>query len=118
MEIILDELRRNGVDMDKETLTYHIYYIIEHHGWLYEEQMTVRVGVEDSATIFNEMNVNGFGRAMAYLALVHVMHKATRLVVAPLKNIDFTDFKVERNFFHRVLSYLKNVFKRDELKML
>ena len=68
------------------------------------EQMAIRVDPVDLPDIFNDMDVNNFGRAMAYLILVYVldipedaMREAVWLVATVLKEKDLTVFKVEES---------------------
>ena len=72
MEVIADELRKNNADIDKKTLSHHINYVLDRHGKLYDE-MAERLDSDGLLNVFGEMNVNSFGRAMAYLTLVYLM---------------------------------------------
>ena len=64
--------------------------------------------------VFYEMNVNSFGRAMAYLTLVYLTNapedetrEAVRLVAAPLKDMNFTAFQTGC-FFRETFLILRN----------
>ena len=105
MDWILDELRKNNIDIDMKTLSHHINYLIERH---YREygHMVAYVNRDNISQVFTETNVINFGRAMAYLSIVYLLkeseevtREAVRLVATPLKNIDFTTFKIEESFF-------------------
>ena len=118
MELILDELQKNNVDIDMRTLSYHTYtsYLLKHHEMTYKE-MVARVKPDELSTIFNDMNVNNFGRAMAFLTDVYVLKGsedvtrcAVRLVAVVLKDMDLTAFKVEENFLQRMLSGIRRMF--------
>ena len=37
MEVIVDELRKNDVDVDVQVLSSHMNYVLTHHGQLYDE---------------------------------------------------------------------------------
>ena len=65
MEVIVDELQKNNVNIDKRTLLHHIIDILERHEALYDE-MVARLNPEDLPCVFTEMNVNSFGRAISY----------------------------------------------------
>jgi hypothetical protein len=61
--------------------------------------------------VFDAINVTNFGRAIAYLTLVYLMHnsedttrRAVRLVTAPLRSFDLSAFRIEESFFRRVVS--------------
>ena len=66
----------------------------------------VHMNRNNISEIFVRVNVNNFGRAMAYLAIVYlmneseeVMREAVHLVIAPLRNIDFQHLELKRGFF-------------------
>ena len=64
--------------------------------------------------VFNEINVTNYGRAMAYLTLVYLMHnsegitrRAVRLVAVPLKSFDFSAYRIEEeSIFRRMISLI------------
>ncbi len=73
--------------------------MIEHHDWEYGH-MVAYVNRDNIPQAFTEINVINFGRAIAYLSIVHLLKEseevtrdAVRLVATPLKNIDFTAFR-------------------------
>ena len=117
MDVIFDELRRNGVDIDKRTLSFYIKRLNRKHKQLFEE-MTGRVGFNDLEEVFRMMNINNFGRAMTFLTLVYVLHEkwptapnvtrsAVRMVSESLRGMDFTEFKVEAGFLDRLMESLR-----------
>ena len=69
MEIILDELQKNNVDIDMRTLSHHVNYLLDKHRDIYQSIVSRS---PDLATIFYEIDVINFGRAMAYLTLVYL----------------------------------------------
>ena len=113
MEVIMDGLQKNNVDIDMAILSQRINYVLVRHGKLYDE-MAERLGPQELLSVFAEMNVNSFGRAMAYLTLVYLMdipedvkRKAVRLVAPVLRNIVVT--RVEEGFFRRMFSWIRCV---------
>ena len=116
MDVVLDALRKNNVDIDMTTVSYHMHQCLEQYKTMYEE-MATRVEAVDLPDIFNDMNVNNFGRTMAYLTLVYVLkgsenvtREAVRLVATVLKDMDLTAFNVEQSFFQRTLSGIRHMF--------
>ena len=108
MEVIADELRKNNVDIDMAILLQQINYVLDRHEKLYGE-MAGRLGPEELLSVFAEMNVNSFGRAMAYLRLIYLMNipedvkrEAVCLVAPVLRDVDVT--RVEGSFFQRMFS--------------
>ena len=113
MEVIVDELQRNNVDIDILILSQRINYVLAHHEKSYDE-MAERLGPEELLGVFAEMNVNSFGRVMAYLTLVYLMNipedtkrEAVRLVAPVLRNVGVT--RVEEGFFRRMFSWIRCV---------
>ena len=107
----MDELRKNNVDVDIQTLSQHINYVLAYHGQLYDE-MAERLGPDGLLNVFGEMDVNSFGRAMAYLILIYLMdipedvkREAVRLVAPVLRDVGVT--RVEEGFFRRMFSWLR-----------
>jgi hypothetical protein len=122
MDWILDELQKNNVEIDMKTLSYHINYLIERHNWEYGHMLSY-VNRDNIPKVFTEISVINFGRAMAYLLIVYLLKEseevtrdAVRLVATPMKNIDFTAFKIEESFFHRLKSYIEHVFKNEPVE--
>ena len=67
IDIIFDELKRNEIDIDKQTIPFHINTMINKHRYIYRETNTHNLNLEQ---IYREINVTNFGCIIAYLALV------------------------------------------------
>ena len=110
MEVIADELKKNGVNVDIETLSEHIQYILGNYRDCFNESVERLKSEELILNVFHEMNVNTLGRAMAYLTLVYrtshiskedTVRKAVRLVVPVLRNAG----RVEGGFIRNLCSW-------------
>ncbi len=64
IDIIYDELTRNKIDIDKQTLSFHINTILNRNRDLYRE-MNV-----DLERLYREINITNVGRIFAYLTFV------------------------------------------------
>ena len=71
MEVIVDELTKNNVRIDIETLTEHIEYILENYRDAYTQAVERLTREELLLDVFHEMDVNSLGRAMSYLTLIY-----------------------------------------------
>ena len=80
MEVIADELKKNGVNVDIETLSEHIQYILGNYRDCFNESVDRLTREELLLDVFHEMNVNNFGRAMSYLTLVYCMRHMSQAV--------------------------------------
>ena len=110
MEVIQDELQKNNVRIDIETLTEHMGYILENYRDSYSQSVERLTREELLLDVFHEMNVNSLGRAMAYLTLVYrtshmikedTVRQAVRLVAPVIRNTG----RVEGGFIRELCSW-------------
>ena len=110
MEVIADELKKNGVNIDVETLSEHIQYILGNYRDCFNESVERLTREELLLDVFQEMNVNNFGRAMSYLTLVYRMshickedtvRQAVRLAAPVIRNIG----RIEGGFIRELCSW-------------
>ena len=99
MEVIADELQKNGVHIDRETLSEHVLYILDNYRDTYSKGVNALnrfpLNVDMFQKVFKEINVDSVGRAMAYLTTLvyrtnhltdeETVRQAVRLVVPVLK---------------------------------
>ena len=98
MEVIQDELQKNGVRIDVPSLNIYMNHILDHYKTMYDEA-TSRLKSNQLIDVFHENCLNTVGRVMAYLTLVRCMEfpreeavrKVVRLVVPSLRNITRVD---------------------------
>ena len=110
MEVIQDELQKNDVRIDIETLTEHIEYILGNYRDSYNDSVNRLTREELLLDVFHETNVNTLGRAMAYLTLVYRMshmikedtvRQAVRLAAPVIRNSG----RVEGGFIRELCSW-------------
>ena len=110
MEVIVDELRKNNVNTDVETLTEHIQYILNNYRDRFNESVERLTREELLLDVFHEMNVNTLGRTMAYLTLVYrlshiikedTVRQAVRLAAPLIRNVG----RVEGGFIRELCSW-------------
>ena len=110
MEVIADELQKNGVNVDVETLSEHIQHILGNYRDCFNQSVERLTREEQILNVFQEMNVNTLGRAMAYLTIVYrtrhickedTVRQAVRLVVPVLRNTG----RVEGSFIRNLCSW-------------
>ena len=110
MEVIADELQKNNIRIDIETLTEHVQYILDNYRDSYNDSVERLTSEELLLDVFHEMNVNTLGRAMAYLTLVYRMshiikedtvRQAIRLTVPVIRNTG----RVEGGFIRELCSW-------------
>ena len=110
MEVIQDELQKNGVNVDIETLTEHIEYILNNYKDAYTHAIDRLSREELILDVFHEMDVNSLGRAMSYLTLVYRMshmikedtvRQAVRLAAPVIRNTG----RVEGSFIRELCAW-------------
>ena len=110
MEVIADELQKNHIHIDIETLSEHIQYILGNYRDSYNYSVERLTREELLLALFHEMNVNTLGRAMAYLTLVYRMshiikedtvRQAVRLATPLIRNVG----RVEGGFIRELCSW-------------
>ena len=114
MEVIQDELQKNGVAVDLETLSEHIEYILGNYRDYYNEAVNALnnfpLNIDMFQKVFKEINVDNTGRAVAYLTLVYrtnhltneeTVRQAVRLAVPVLRNAG----RVEGGFIRSLCSW-------------
>ena len=110
MEVIQDELQKNGVNVDIETLTEHIEYILNNYKDSYTHAIDRLTREELLLDVFHQMDVNSLGRAMAYLTLVYrvshmveedTVRQAVRLAAPVIRNTG----RVEGSFIRELCSW-------------
>ena len=114
MEVIQDELTKNNVRIDIETLTEHIEYILNNYRDSFNQGAKglnrFPLNVDMFQKVFKEINVNSLGRAIAYLTLVYRMshmmeedtvRQAVRLVAPVIRNTG----RVEGSFIRELCAW-------------
>ena len=110
MEVIQDELQKNNVRIDIETLTEHMGYILENYKDAYTHAVERLSREELLLDVFHEMDVNSLGRAMSYLTLIYrtshkikedTVRQAVRLVAPVIRNTG----RVEGSFIRELCSW-------------
>ena len=93
MEVIVDELQKNGIRIDM--LNIHVNRILGMYKTMYDEATSRLKAVDQLVDVFHENCFNTVARVMAYLTLIRCMNlpkeedvrKLVRVVVPSLKNI-------------------------------
>ena len=118
MNVMFNELRQNGINMDIEVLRSHINSILDEYKDLYESAALRPVNF---TALFFEMETDNFGRIMAYLAYVYAarcshrqLRTAVQLVASSLKRClsEAPPTEPEMGGFQRLWTYVRALFKR------
>ena len=82
--------------------------LVTWQAWVYIYQSIVS-RCPDLVTIFYEIDVVNFGRAMAYLTWDEI-RVAVQLVAKRLRGFDFAKFKIEESFFDKIMPIFQRLF--------
>ncbi len=120
MDVMLDELRENGIDIDRVTLSYFINETYYSYQNVYSSVLG-KLSYEDLLIVWEKMHPDVFGHVMAFLTTVHFQalsdeqrRDVVRLAVPILKDIDLAEYRrgrvyawdryiLVRNTVHRYL---------------
>ncbi len=118
MDVIVDELRENGIDVDRATLsyfinkTYHTYYNV------YSSVMG-KLSYEDLFTVWEKTHPETFGHVMAFLTTVHFQtltdeqrRGVVRITVPILKNVNLAEHRREREYALDKYTLVRNAVHR------
>ena len=91
----MDELQKNGVNVDMALLNIHVNRILSMYKAMYDEATSRLKAVDQLVDVFHENCFNTVARVMAYLTLIRCMNlpkeedvrKLVLVVVPSLKNI-------------------------------
>ena len=112
MDMIWDELRSNNIEIDRETLSFHIDACLREHEDIYGafinqlDKDNLPTNLPNSlCDIYEEMCPNNFGRLIACLTLVYqvadsceeeIIREVAQRTVEDFKYIDLEKYKVKR----------------------
>ncbi len=118
MDVIVNELRENGIDTDRATLSYFINKTYYTYYNVYSS-VSGRLSHKDLFTVWDKTHPETFGHVMAFLTTVHFQtlsdeerRSVVRITVPILRSINLTEYKREsaldkytlvRNAVHRYI---------------
>ena len=118
MDVIVDELRKNDIDIDKTTLSYFVnktYYDYEN---VYRSILG-KLSYEDLFVVWEKTPPKTFGHVMAFLTTVHFQNlsdeqkrNVVRITVPILKNVDLSKYKREKECIWDKYTLVRNIIHR------
>ncbi len=118
MDVIVDELRKNDINIDKTTLSYFVnktYYDYENaYG-----SILSKLSYEDLFMVWEKTHPETFGHVMAFLTTVHFQNlsdeqkrNVVRITVPILRNIDLSKYKREKERMWDKYTLVRNIIHR------
>ena len=118
MDVILDELRKNGIDIDRATLSYFINKTYYDYQNVYSSVLG-KLSYEDLFVVWDKTHPETFGHVMAFLTTVHFQtlsdeqkRNVVRITVPILRDIDLTEYKREREYAWDRYTLVRNTVHR------
>ena len=114
MDVIVDELRKNDINIDKTTLSYFVnktYYDYEN---VYGSILS-KLSYEDLFMVWEKTHPETFGHVMAFLTTVHfqnLTNYVVRITVPILRNIDLSKYKREKERMWDKYTLVRNIIHR------
>ncbi len=118
MDLMVDELRENGIDIDKATLsyfinkTYHTYYNVY-------SSVLGKLSYEDLFVVWDKTHPETFGHVMAFLTTVHFQtltdeqrRGVVQITVPILRNINLAEYRREREYALDKYTLVRNAVHR------
>ncbi len=114
----MDELRENGINIDKATLSYFINKTYYDYPNVYGSILG-KLTYEDLFTVWGKTHPETFGHVMAFLTTVHFQNldkerkrNVVRLTVPILENIDLAKYKREKEYMWDRYTIVRNTVHR------
>ncbi len=118
MDVMLDELRKNGIDIDKATLSYFVNKTYYDYRNVYSSVLG-KLSYEDLFVVWEKTHPETFGHVMAFLTTVHFQtlgdeqkRNVVRITVPILRDIDLTEYKREREYAWDKYTLVRNTVHR------
>ena len=84
MEYIVNELKRNGININKEVFKEQMNKMKEEFGERYEELLE-RADAEDLSDVFHSMNMNSDARTLSFLLLLYYERQRGVDITEPIR---------------------------------
>ena len=118
MDVMLDELRKNSIDIDRATLSYFVNKTYYDYQNVYSSVLG-KLSYEDLFTVWDRTHPETFGHVMAFLTAVHFQNltdeqkrNVVRITVPILRNTDLTEYKREREYAWDKYTLVRNIVHR------
>ena len=118
MDVMLDELRKNGVDIDRATLSYFINKTYYDYQNVYSSVLG-KLSYEDLFVVWDKTHPETFGHVMAFLTTVRFQtlsdeqkRNVVRITVPILRDINLTEYKREREYAWDKYTSVRNTVHR------
>ena len=118
MDVMLDEFRKSGIDIDRATLSYFINKTYYDYQNVYSSVLG-KLSYEDLFVVWDKTHPETFGHVMAFLTTVHFQtlsdeqkRNVVRITVPILRNIDLTEYKREREYTRDRYTLVRNTVHR------
>ncbi len=117
-DVIVDELRENGIDIDRATLSYFINKTYYTYYNVYNSVLG-KLSYEDLFVVWDKTHPETFGHVVAFLTTVHFQtltdeqrRGVVRITVPILRNINLVEYRREREYALDKYTLVRNAVHR------
>ena len=118
MDVMLDELRKNSIDIDRATLSYFVNKTYYDYQNVYSSVLG-KLSYEDLFVVWEKTHPETFGHVMAFLTTVHFQtlsdeqrRNVVRITVPILKDIDLAGYRRGREYVWGKYALVRNTVHR------
>ncbi len=118
MDVIVDELRKNDININKTTLSYFINKLYYRYQNVYSGFLN-ELSYEDLFIVWEKTHPETFGHVMAFLTTVHFQNlsdkqkrNVVQITVPILKNIDLSEYRREKEHVWDKYTLVRNIVHR------
>ena len=118
MDVMLDELRKNSIDIDRATLSYFVNKTYYDYQNVYSSVLG-KLSYEDLFVVWEKTHPETFGHVMAFLTTVHFQtlsdeqrRNVVRITVPILKDIDLAEYRRGREYVWDKYTLVRNTVHR------
>ena len=118
MDVMLDEFRKSGIDIDRATLSYFVNKTYYDYQNVYSTFLG-KLSYQDLFAVWERTKPEKFGHVMAFLTAVHFQtlsdeerRNMVRITIPVLRNIDLTGYKRDGEYAWDMYTSVRNTVHR------
>ena len=118
MDVMLDQLRKNSIDIDRATLSYFVNKTYYDYQNVYSSVLG-KLSYEDLFVVWEKTHPETFGHVMAFLTTVHFQtlsdeqrRNVVRITVPILKDIGLAEYRRGREYVWDKYTLVRNTVHR------
>ncbi len=118
MDVMVDEFRKGGIDIDRATLSYFVNKTYYNYQNVYSSFLG-KLSYQDLFVVWEKTKPETFGHVMGFLTAVHFQtlsdeerRNMIRITIPVLRNIDLTGYRRDREYAWDKYTLVRNTVHR------